>query len=436
MSSEIAIAVEGLSKCYQIYDQPRDRLKQFVLPRIQRFLGQASRQYFQEFWALNDVSLEINKGETVGIIGRNGSGKSTLLQAICGTLTPSSGSIQTRGRIAALLELGAGFNPEFTGRENVFLHSAVLGVPAEVTHERIDKVIEFSGLNEFIDRPIKTYSSGMYARLAFSAAIHVDPSILIVDEALSVGDAGFQLKCMLRMYELKENGVTILFVSHDSASVVRLCNRAFVMERGRVVFQDRNPRECISYYERLTRKTAISTTKGTQPFAMDAADTSYADELQGITETRLGSQEARYLSVDFLGNDGKAREVFHSGDEIQIRALVSSKRHVSEAVSGVSLMNRQGDLVWGDNTLNAKLPLSLEPGLSYITYRFCLNIPAGEYFLYIGLADISGERLELDQRWPIRRMTVISDRESIGFVYAPAAVEHIPVNIERGLAQA
>lgn len=421
MSNNIAIKVEGLSKCYHIYDTPRDRLSQFVLPRLQRAIGAAPKQYFREFWALKDVGFEVKKGETVGIIGRNGSGKSTLLQMICGTLTPTTGNVTTHGRIAALLELGSGFNPEFTGRENVYLNAAVMGLSAEEVNENIDNVIEFSGLGDYIDQPLKTYSSGMHARLAFSSAIHIEPAILIVDEALSVGDAGFQLKCMLRMREMQEKGVTILFVSHDTGSVVRLCDQAIVMEQGRIVSQDRDPLKCVKLYEQLTRKVAMPE----MAFRLHsyAQAESYGEELQGILETRLGSQEARYLSVEFLGDDNHARHVFTAGEEIQIKATIESVRHFDKVVTGFTLKNRAGVDVWGDNNLFADVDLSLKSGISELTYRFKLHVPAGEYFLYIGLADISGERTELDQRWPVRRLTVVSNRRAVGYSFSPASIE-------------
>lgn len=426
MSSDIAIKVENLSKCYQIYDQPRDRLKQFVLPRLQRLTAQQPKQYFREFWVLKDVSFDVKKGETVGIIGRNGSGKSTLLQMICGTLAPTSGSVQTNGRVAALLELGSGFNPEFTGRENVVLNAVILGILGEAVRERLDKVIEFSGLGDYIDQPVKTYSSGMFARLAFAAAIHVDPSILVVDEALAVGDAGFQLKCMLRMREMQENGVTILFVSHDTGSIVRLCDHAIVIEQGRIVSQDRDTLKCIKLYEQLTRKGAMPEITHRAPQRLQAE--TYAEELQGIQETRLGSQEARYLSVEFLGDDNKIRQVFKSGEEIQIKATIESNRHFNKVVTGLTLKNRAGVDVWGDNNSFADVNLGLKIGVSELTYRFRLNIPAGEYFLYIGLADISGDRTELDQRWPIRRLTVISERQVVGYSFSPASIELISLS--------
>lgn len=232
MYSDIAIRVENLSKCYQIYDRPQDRLRQSIMPRLQRLAGQAPTQYFREFWALRDVSFDVKKGETAGIIGRNGSGKSTLLQIICGTLTPTSGAVETRGRIAALLELGSGFNPEFTGRENVYMNGAVLGLSAEDIDARFDDIAAFADIGGFLGQPVKSYSSGMIVRLAFAVQAMVDPDILIVDEALAVGDEKFQRKCFARLEELKSRGTAILFVSHSTQQVVELCEKALLLERG------------------------------------------------------------------------------------------------------------------------------------------------------------------------------------------------------------
>ncbi|MDI1276629.1 ABC transporter ATP-binding protein [Methylobacter sp.] len=232
--TDIAIRVQNISKCYQIYENPRDRLKQFVLPRMQRFVGKEPKQYFREFWALKDVSFEIKKGETVGIIGRNGSGKSTLLQLICGTLNPTGGSIQTNGRIAALLELGSGFNPEFTGRENVYMNAAVLGLSKKEIDARFDDIVSFADIGDFIEQPVKTYSSGMFVRLAFAIQANVDPEILIVDEALAVGDAYFVHRCMERFHDLQRRGTTIIFVSHDASTVKRLCRRVLWLKNGQL----------------------------------------------------------------------------------------------------------------------------------------------------------------------------------------------------------
>lgn len=411
MSSDLAICVQGLGKVYQIFRKPEDRLKQM--------LWRGRRRFYDEFWAVRGISFEVKKGETLGILGRNGSGKSTLLQLICGILDPTEGIVKTDGRVAALLELGAGFNPAFTGRENIFLHAAILGVDKEMMASRLDKVIEFAGLGCYIDQPMKTYSSGMYARLAFAAAIHVDPAILIVDEALAVGDSGFQLKCMLRMRELKEQGVTILFVSHDTGSVVRLCDRAMVLEKGEMFSSEQDPLRCVKLYEQLTRAVVMPMLT---PSLTDHVGQNYQGELQGIEETRMGSREAEYLSVHFLGEEGTERDVFCSGEEIEIRSIIYSTRSLLNVVSGYTLKNRAGVDVWGDNTIFADYALSLNKGLYALSYRFRLSIPSGDYFLYIGLADISGERVELDQRWPVRRLTVVSTRPVLGYVYAPADI--------------
>ncbi len=226
MSSKTAINVSNLSKSYQIYPHPTDRLKQFL------FRGK--RQFYQDFSALSAVNFEINQGEVVGIVGRNGSGKSTLLQLICSTLTPTTGEVVVKGRIAALLELGAGFNPEFTGRENVFMSAIIMGLTEDEITQRFDEIVDFSGIADFIDHPVKTYSSGMYVRLAFSVAINVDPDILIIDEALSVGDGAFSRKSFDRIMALKNQGKTILFCSHSLYQVEVLCNRAIWLHQGKI----------------------------------------------------------------------------------------------------------------------------------------------------------------------------------------------------------
>ncbi|WP_299794909.1 ABC transporter ATP-binding protein [Ramlibacter sp.] len=231
-----ALRVQHLSKCHSIYQQPRDRLKQFLLPPLRNLLGQPCRHYFREFWALRDVSFEVARGESVAIIGRNGSGKSTLLQMISGTLSPTDGTVQTQGRIAALLELGSGFNLEFTGRENVFLNGVILGMTVREIEQRLDDILAFADIGAFIDQPVKTYSSGMYVRLAFAIQVHVNPEILIVDEALSVGDFFFQQKCFARIRRMREDGLTLLYVSHDMGTVRDLCPRSVYLRQGQAVF--------------------------------------------------------------------------------------------------------------------------------------------------------------------------------------------------------
>lgn len=249
-SNDIAISVNNLSKCYQIYDTPRDRLKQFFAPHVRRITGQTPKQYFREFWALKDVSFEIKKGETVGIIGRNGSGKSTLLQMICGTLNPTSGSIQTHGRVAALLELGSGFNPEFSGRENVYMNGAVLGLSTEEIDQRFGEIEAFADIGDFIEQPVKTYSSGMYVRLAFAVAINVDPDILIVDEALAVGDEPFQRKCYAKIERIRDSGATVLLVTHAASTITQMCSRALLLDHGRRLFMG-SPKLAVESYYRI-----------------------------------------------------------------------------------------------------------------------------------------------------------------------------------------
>jgi lipopolysaccharide transport system ATP-binding protein len=242
MSSELAIELKNLGKCYHIYDKPQDRLKQG--------LWRGRKRFYREFTAVDDVSFTVRKGETVGIVGRNGSGKSTLLQLICGTLRATSGRVETHGRLAALLELGAGFNAEFSGRENVYINASIMGLSNEQIDAQYDSIIEFSEIGDFIDQPVKTYSSGMYVRLAFSVAICVDPDVLILDEALAVGDEAFQRKCFARIQSMQEKGCAILFVSHSSAAVLELCDRAILIDGGRLLI-DSKPKAVVEAYQKM-----------------------------------------------------------------------------------------------------------------------------------------------------------------------------------------
>lgn len=243
MCSDVAITVRNLSKVFPIYDKPHHRFLQMVMPG-------PKQRWYREFHALKDINFDVRRGETVGIVGRNGSGKSTLLQIICGTLAPTRGDAKVNGRIAALLELGTGFNPEFTGRENVILNATVLGLDKSEIDARFDAIAAFADIGEFIDQPVKNYSSGMYVRLAFAVAINVDPDILIVDEALSVGDEAFQRKCFARINAIRDNGATVLFVSHSAGTVVELCDRAILLDRGEQLVEG-TPKYVVSRYHKL-----------------------------------------------------------------------------------------------------------------------------------------------------------------------------------------
>ena len=247
LDSDVAIRVSGLSKCFQLYDSPGHLLKQLLMGRLARLVGRTPPQYFREFWALKGLDFTVRRGETVGIVGRNGAGKSTLLQILCGTLTPTGGQVELRGRVAALLELGAGFNPDFSGRENVYLNGAILGISREEIDRRFPEIEAFAGIGEFIDRPVKSYSSGMYVRLAFAVSACVEPDILIVDEALAVGDAKFQAKCFRRFEELVARGTTVLLVTHSIDQITRHCDRAILLEGG-VVHQEGPPKDVANTY--------------------------------------------------------------------------------------------------------------------------------------------------------------------------------------------
>lgn len=286
--TEPAINVVKLSKCYQLYQHPRDRLKQFLWPH--RWWG--SRQYYRELWALNDIDLTIMPGEVVGIVGQNGSGKSTLLQLVCGTSTPTYGEVQVNGRIAALLELGAGFNPEFTGRENVMMSATIMGLNQVEIAERIEQIIDFSGVRDFIDQPVKTYSSGMYVRLAFSVAINVDPDILIIDEALSVGDGAFARKSFTRIMQMRDAGKTILFCSHSLFQVESLCARAIWLNKGKMVLDGESAQVVSAYQSFLDQSTANP-----------AAETYFAGKNVPIPHKKQPSGNAHLEKVQLIADD-------------------------------------------------------------------------------------------------------------------------------------
>jgi lipopolysaccharide transport system ATP-binding protein len=395
MSSDISIKVENLTKCYQIYDQPRDRLKQFIVPRLQGVIGQPTRQYFREFWALKDVSFEVKRGETVGIIGRNGSGKSTLLQMICGTLNPTSGSVLTQGRIAALLELGSGFNPDFTGRENVYMNGAVLGLSSEEIDQRFDAIATFADIGEFIEQPVKTYSSGMYVRLAFAVNIVSQPEIMIVDEALAVGDMNFQAKCMTALSRIQDAGATVLFVSHDIGSLKSLCSKGIYLEKGAIksigaaglVADDyvREMREEMNTYVAIDaplqeekKRDLLSTTANeavtyekfisSQEFSDRVAQFRYGDGGARVTWAAiLNEQLAELSSVDF-------------DQTVLIRAYFESEID-SEVSCHYYVMDDKRNVILGADPLLMDKPLlKVKRGGKYIvTYKTRLPVEAGNY---------------------------------------------------------
>ncbi len=337
-SDEIAIRVQGLSKCYQIYDVPGDRLKQFIFPRLQRMFWKQPKQYFREFWALKEVSFEVKKGETVGIIGRNGSGKSTLLQMVCGTLTPNSGRVQTIGRIAALLELGSGFNPEFTGRENVFMYATVLGLSTEEIQDCFDDIVIFADIGDFIDQPVKTYSSGMFVRLAFSVSVHTQPDILIVDEALSVGDIAFQNKCIERINLLKQDGTSILFVSHDLSTMQIISDRVIWINDGSLVLEGEPTTVCQEYYSATTGNVNWSVPENSK---------------QQIIQQPTGM--ARFSRLSMFDSKGKECCNFVIGDEIRIEFELIVEKDLEDSIFTISIYTKGGDWIIGQTSREEKV---------------------------------------------------------------------------------
>ncbi|MCA3784769.1 ABC transporter ATP-binding protein, partial [Burkholderia sp.] len=349
MSSDLAVSVKDLSKVFHIYDSPRARL-------LQMLFG-ARKQYYREFWALRDISFDIARGETIGIVGHNGSGKSTLLQVISGTLSPSAGHVETNGKVAALLELGSGFNPEFTGRENVMLYGQILGMSEEELEEKYPAIVEFSEIGDFVNQPLKTYSSGMYVRLAFSVAIHVNPDILIVDEALSVGDALFQAKCMAVMKKLMDRGTTLLFVSHDPGSVKALCNRAILLDHGNMLAAGSTDHVIESYYSSYVRKKQHVIEDADAPAAqiaeLDADLNDGADEFQKQAAfQRIRNGRASFVNVQLLNEQGRATRQVTYGDTVTLRMVVSIEEDLPLLAFGYHLRDKNGfDIAYSDTGL-------------------------------------------------------------------------------------
>lgn len=391
LSDELAIAVEGLAKVYHVFSTPQDRLKQL--------LWRGRRKFYDEFWALHPISFQVRRGECVGFLGKNGSGKSTLLQMIAGTLDPSHGSFRVAGRLSALLELGAGFNPEFTGRENVILSGALLGISAEEMRERLPKIIEFSELHDFIDRPVKTYSSGMYVRLAFSAAIHVEPEVLLVDEALSVGDAAFQYKCLQRIEMLRSSGMSILFVTHDTSAVRKICNRAGWLDNGLIVsFGDAV--QVADDYDSFMRDRAMIS-EGTQSVGADMPPEVISD--CSVRDSNGLGIAAIIKRINLFDHKGQklAASILHGGAlqvEIEYEVLIETQG----LVVGAAIFRNDQLYVSGLNTGLDGLAVPTKPG----TYVVALDLPnirllAGDYYLKVGVFDQFGM-----VRWDFRENAI------------------------------
>jgi len=406
-SNDIAIRVTNLSKCYQIYDNPRDRLKQFVLPRLKHALGRQPANYFREFWALTDVSFEVKRGETVGIIGRNGSGKSTLLQMICGTLTPTGGTVETCGRVAALLELGSGFNPEFTGRENIYMNASILGLSKEEIDAKFDDIVAFADIGDFIEQPVKTYSSGMYVRLAFAVIAHADADILVVDEALAVGDAFFTQKCMRFLRNFMKTG-TVLFVSHDTGSIKSLCSYAVWIEKGQVL-QEGTPKDiCELYLEAFyeaqqgkgtsTKLKMIKNHDKSRQFKDQRLEFINASNLRNDLQifnfdpnaASFGKGGAHIYDVRLLDETGNKLSWIVGGEKVTLEVIAEAYQDLDSPIIGFYVKDRLGQTLFGDNTFlnyqDKQIYCSAGSHVqAYFTFYMPL-LPSGEYSITVAIA--------------------------------------------------
>lgn len=439
-TAETAISVNGISKFFEIYEKPSHRLLQML------FHGR--RQYYRPFWALSDISFEVGKGECVGIIGRNGAGKSTLLQIITGTLTPSSGSVNVKGRVAALLELGSGFNPEFTGRENVYLNASILGLSKEEIDAKYADIIAFADIGEFVDQPVKSYSSGMVVRLAFAVVAHVDADVLIVDEALSVGDAFFTQKCMrfLRNF-MKTN--TVLFVSHDVAAVNSLCNRAVLLERGRVKLQG-TPKEVTEMYledmfesiqgksEQMLAKNEISENASLllkmdeEDFRDMRQDFLCASNLRNDIQVFRFNEEAASFGkggatieqVVLVDAEGNHLNWIVGGEIVTLRIICRAHQDLFSPIVGFHLKDRLGQSLFGDNTYLTfkEAPLDVRAG-QYIGASFTFRMPVlavGEYSFATAIAEgTQSEQIQHQWRHDALLLTSVATSASAGIMGIP-----------------
>jgi lipopolysaccharide transport system ATP-binding protein len=356
------IKVEHISKEFKLYQNPADRLKEIVFRRTMH----------RKFFALKDVSFEVEKGQSLGVVGQNGAGKSTLLKILTGVLLPDSGSIHVGGRITGILELGTGFNLEFTGLQNIFLNGTLLGVSKKEINERLDAIIGFSELGDFIHEPIKVYSSGMVMRLAFSVAIHADPKAFVVDEALSVGDAYFQQKCMRKIKAFKNNGGSIIFVSHDMNAVKILCDRALLLDQGSKI-EEGSPDKVINTYNFLLAKKG----KGEEIHLRESSD----------AEKSYGNLKVEIIDAKMLDNNDQDSDVFISGEKCTVGIVLKANETMDDITVGILIRDRFGQDIFGTNTHHLKIPISLKSSercvVKYVMDEF--NLGSGKYTLNLAL---------------------------------------------------
>lgn len=459
MSDHHALTLAGVSKAYRIWEKPAARLFNPLWEGLasltaasagtSAYFRKKAAQNYRDFWALREVTFSVKKGESIGLVGRNGSGKSTLLQLIASTLRPSTGEVNVNGRVAALLELGAGFDTEFSGRENVYINAAILGLTRAEIDAQLDAIAAFAELGEFFDQPVKTYSSGMVVRLAFAVAAHVKPDILIVDEALSVGDARFQLKCARRIDRFIAEGVTLLFVSHDLSLVKRLCQRALLIDAGKVLYSG-HPNDVANLYSKLladggsaealaTDIAALEKRRaqpGSENFTVAAApasspsiaridrDTALISSAPTRTEVSddefsYGGQKGEIRAVEAFSATGESRLYFSSGETGVFRMHVFAQEAIAAPIFALTLKNASGVELYGTNTHFAQCPASpIAAGETHqVDFTFPLNLPPGVYFLSFGFTHFIGDTLTvIHRRYDALKVDVQSTKRILGVV--------------------
>lgn len=433
-SDEVVIDVRHLSKRYEIYNTPRDRLKQLVLPHVHGAVNRArsalgSKQehraprYFREFWALQDLSFQIRRGETFGIIGRNGAGKSTLLQILAGTLSQTSGEATVKGRIAALLELGSGFNPDFTGRENVFLNGRILGLTQEELEALYDQIVAFADIGEFIDQPVKTYSSGMFVRLAFAVQAHIDASVVIIDEALAVGDVFFRQKCYARLEQLRSSGAAILLVSHSMPDIEQYCERALLLDQGKPRFIGSSSDAAKHYYLLDQTRSNPASVPPLGPEVPTGAPVIPDTHLDGpashalidlSNRPQISNGQARCVGAALCDENGRLCGSFRQGDVAVFHYEFELLEDIGVPVCGLVIANDRGVIVHGKNAWQFRHDLSVElnRGRRVVCHHeIALNLGPGEYTFELGLAAVTHHEWEnrrsiSHEEWATRHLTL------------------------------
>lgn len=429
MDKNLAISVQGVSKIYKLYDKPIDRLKEAV--------SLTHKSYHRDFFALSDISFDVKKGETVGIIGTNGSGKSTILKIITGVLSPTTGTAEVSGNISALLELGAGFNSEYTGLENIYMNGTMMGFSRQEMEQRMDDILRFADIGDFVNQPVKTYSSGMFVRLAFALAINVDPEILIVDEALSVGDVFFQAKCYRRMEEMMKNGTTILMVSHDMGSIIKYCDKVVLLNRGHFVAQGEAGKMVDLYKKILANQTdelaeaLIEEKKEALGLPVEAAvsDKRMKDRMNLNPEVQeYGDGRASFEDFGTLDARGNVTNLLLKGEMFTIRERVRFHAPIENPIFTYTLRDKKGTDITGTNTLFEGTEIKpVKDGDVYtVSFRQKMNLQGGEYLLSMSCTGYeNGEHVVYHRLYNVLSLTVISNKNTVGYYDMGSEVEAV-----------